>query len=66
MNKGTILKVIILSISILLILVGYKLNSKNSENNKIIETNSTYMTNKTIVLDAGHGIPDQGAEGFHL
>ena len=31
---------------------------------RVIKTNATPITNKTIVLDAGHGLPDEGSVGF--
>ena len=30
-------------------------------NNKVIPTNALPITNKVVVLDAGHGKPDEGA-----
>lgn len=36
---------------------------KGSE--KIIATNALPITNKVIVIDAGHGLPDEGAKGFY-
>lgn len=36
-------------------------NSKNAYNNKVIETMTLPVSNKVIVLDAGHGTPDEGA-----
>lgn len=30
-----------------------------------VATNATPITNKVIVIDAGHGLPDAGAEGFY-
>lgn len=37
---------------------------KISNKVKSIQTNSTPITNKVIVLDAGHGLPDEGTVGF--
>lgn len=36
-----------------------------NKNNKSLQVNSTPITNKTIVIDAGHGKPDEGAIGFN-
>ena len=36
-------------------------NSKNAYNNRVIETMTLPVSNKIIVLDAGHGTPDEGA-----
>ena len=33
----------------------------NSSNN-LVETTSTHVSGKTIVIDAGHGVPDEGAQ----
>lgn len=30
-----------------------------------VQTNATPITNKTIIIDAGHGKPDEGATGFN-
>ena len=35
---------------------------KNNVNNKTVETTATPVSGKTVVLDAGHGTPDEGAE----
>lgn len=32
---------------------------------KTISTNATPITNKTVIIDAGHGKPDEGAVGFN-
>ncbi len=34
-------------------------------NGEVVQTNSTPITNKVIVIDAGHGLPDEGAQGFN-
>lgn len=39
------------------------LNKENLKENIIV--NASPMTNKIIVLDAGHGLPDEGASGFN-
>lgn len=35
------------------------------KSNNTVQTNALPITNKIIVLDAGHGLPDAGAEGFN-
>lgn len=40
-------------------------NLKDTKNGRIIDTNSTPITNKTVIIDAGHGLPDEGAVGFY-
>jgi len=37
----------------------------NINKNDIVQTNATPITNKVIVIDAGHGLPDEGAQGFN-
>lgn len=34
-------------------------------NNSSIQVNALPITNKTVVIDAGHGLPDEGAVGFN-
>ena len=36
--------------------------NNNTELNNVVETTATPVSGKTIVVDAGHGIPDEGAE----
>lgn len=36
-------------------------NLKDMRKDKLIATNSTPATNKTVIIDAGHGLPDEGA-----
>lgn len=51
---------------ILLCLIVSIAYSKNIVNNKkTINTMSVPVSNKTIILDAGHGIPDEGAKGIN-
>ncbi len=38
---------------------------KNNEKNNTIVTNSTAVTSHVIVIDAGHGKPDEGAVGIY-
>lgn len=37
-------------------------NENNSIENKTVETTATPVSGKTVILDAGHGTPDEGAE----
>lgn len=64
MKKSTILRCVFISISLVLSILAYEINNKYHLNNTTIKTSSTPITNKIIVLDAGHGIPDEGAVGF--
>ena len=57
---------IFLLISIFTILIftnGYMNIKKKNESS--ISTNASFATNKVVILDAGHGKPDQGAEGIY-
>lgn len=38
---------------------------KNNVNNKTVETTATPVSGKTVVLDAGHGTPDEGVSLLH-
>lgn len=38
----------------------------SSKNNNVVQTVSLPVTNKVIVLDAGHGVPDGGDEMLKL
>lgn len=50
-------------IVILLLCSTYMLvkNLSDYKKERLIQVNSTPITNKTIILDAGHGLPDEGA-----
>ena len=39
-----------------------KIQNTNVDNNKVLETAATPVSGKTIVIDAGHGVPDEGAQ----
>lgn len=45
----------------LLFAFTFLINSSNN-NNSYIETVSLPVSGKTVVVDAGHGVPDEGAE----
>ena len=59
LDKKKILK-IVLSIFLIIFIFAFTLNK--NENNDYIETVSLPVSGKTIVVDAGHGVPDEGAE----
>lgn len=40
-------------------------NEENNKNNKTVETTATPVSGKTVVLDAGHGSPDEGVSLLH-
>ncbi|MBR1884166.1 MAG: hypothetical protein IJ809_04440 [Clostridia bacterium] len=54
-------KIIIFGICLFSILMG-AIFSRYAHNKETIETNATALTNKTIVLDAGHGLPDRSVQ----
>jgi len=39
--------------------IGYSINSSNQNRDKTIQTTALPVNNKVIILDAGHGIPDE-------
>lgn len=39
--------------------VGYNVTNNNKEKNNVIQTTALPVNSKVIVLDAGHGIPDE-------
>ncbi len=39
-----------------------KQSNETKENNNILETTASPVSGKTVVLDAGHGVPDEGAQ----
>ena len=62
-------KKILLSIAIIMmftftyIITGYNVNkSKNNVDTETVQTVALPVDNKIIILDAGHGVPDEGAE----
>ena len=66
------IKIIVLSVMMALFAFTFQIaqnNKKNNltnitveENTNSIETSATPVSGKTVVLDAGHGVPDEGAE----
>ena len=50
---------ILLGAFVLLLLLTFTLNS-NTKDNQYIETVSLPVSGKTVVVDAGHGKPDEG------
>lgn len=56
-------KIILVSSSIFLAIFIFMLTSSNlGEKNNYVETVSLPVSGKTIVIDAGHGVPDEGAQ----
>lgn len=53
----------IIIVSIFISVIAFTIQAKNNEENgNIVPTTSTPVSGKTIILDAGHGTPDEGAE----
>lgn len=47
------------------IITGYNVSNNKDDNNIDVETVQTValpVDNKVIIIDAGHGVPDEGAE----
>ena len=64
MNKSNLYKRLIF-VSFLVCLSMSFFCVSNIMNNKVIPTNALPITNKIVVLDAGHGKPDEGVFLFH-
>lgn len=64
MKKSTMLRMLFIFVFILLAMVVYEISNSYKVSQRVIKTNATPITNKTIILDAGHGLPDEGAVGF--
>ena len=60
MNKSNLHKRLIF-VSFLVCLSMSFFCVSNIMNNKVIPANALPITNKVVVLDAGHGKPDEGA-----
>jgi len=52
-------------ILILLLLLLFLCGMTGMTSDKVIQTNSTPVANKRIILDAGHGLPDQGTSSVN-
>ena len=55
-KKNIIIIMLIIAILLIFFLI------RDVANNETLEIASLPVSNKVIVLDAGHGVPDQGAE----
>ena len=60
MNR-TQIKIILGGILIALFTFSFQIakNNEKNENLKVVETTSTPVSGKTVILDAGHGVPDE-------
>ncbi len=56
-----IVSCVIIALFVFSIQISNKNNikEKDSDNNKILETTATPASGKTVVIDAGHGVPDE-------
>lgn len=43
-------------------IAGYNISKNNKEKKETLQTVALPVNNKVIVIDAGHGIPDEGAQ----
>lgn len=43
-------------------ITGYNVTNSSKKEIKTVETVALPVENKVIVIDAGHGVPDEGAE----
>ena len=64
MNKSNLYKRLIF-VSFLVCLSMSFFCVSNIMNNEVIPTNALPITNKVVVLDAGHGKPDEGLNLLH-
>lgn len=62
MNKRLIVIFIVLVLIILLVIL---INLSSEEEVEVQVTNSTAVTSRVVVIDAGHGKPDEGAVGIY-
>ena len=44
------------------VITGYNVTNSSKKEIKTVETVALPVENKVIVIDAGHGVPDEGAE----
>ena len=63
-RKNILFAIGIISMFILTYLItGYNVkNSSNNMNTETVQTVALPVDSKVIIVDAGHGIPDEGAE----
>ena len=61
MNKSNLYKRLIFVSFLVCLSISSFAVSNIMDNNRVIATNALPITNKIIVLDAGHGKPDEGA-----
>lgn len=66
MFKKSHLKYVKISIIIFIFLCLILVIFYNYKNNKSVKTNAVPASNKIIILDSGHGLPDNGATGFYM
>ena len=53
-------RILFIFICVCFSIIGYGIMYNINLKNKDIKANATPITNKTIIIDAGHGIPDEG------
>lgn len=66
MKKNVVVKQLVLVIFFVCFsLATYGIMNIQKRQNRVAQVNSMPITNKVIVVDAGHGLPDEGAKGFY-
>lgn len=63
-NKLLIKRILLGFVLCIFSLTIYSLVNMQKRQNKVAKVNALPISNKIVVLDAGHGIPDEGATGF--
>ena len=58
------LQIVLSAILVSVLVFGVQISLKEKEE-LTVETTSTPTSNKTIVIDAGHGTPDEGVSLLH-
>lgn len=64
MKKIITLSILFIVSVLFLGMIVYETTSSYEISNVAVKTNATPIANKIIILDAGHGLPDEGAVGF--
>ncbi|MEG1989891.1 MAG: N-acetylmuramoyl-L-alanine amidase [Clostridia bacterium] len=62
--KKRIIYIVCISVFSFLVYIAAS-NLKEMREQTLIDVNATPITNKTIIIDAGHGKPDEGAIGYY-
>lgn len=60
MNKNNLKKMVIISIMLVISMTYVNVTRKNREIGEAIQVMSLPVSGKVVILDAGHGAPDEG------